>query len=977
MRRRIAVASMLLAAVTLILPSVALAVDTGAPDEPDFSISETADDPEVEELPPLDEPEPEPEEEGIEDAEEEPEIEEEQGSVEVEENASRQVMPSQVDEPESEKPSSLELSGPMLVVPGEVPALHLGEGEEPHVADFGEGLVAVEGEDGDLILLEDMDPEGATSGDLFEGRISVDWDDAIPTASVIASRVSERPETRGFAAASGTHTANVVWFSDTASRRIPTAAEIRQAVTQNAGGYWNQQTGGRVAGVAVAGTIQRKVVSFDVCDSARTWEEAAALFGKKTSSYWNGGNGSHLIVLVPGDKCGEGSGLGSVGQSMSSGGLVWAAVSTTDPSMWTGTIAHELGHNFGLGHANELACDGERIDAPPRASEMGNWGCRSVAYRDYYSAMGVGLTYYNWSTGAVVATNERKPGPLSAVHRKQLGLTGTVKRVDLNGGAEQTLTLSSTGQSSGVTTLEVISPKTGESVFVEYRSNVGLDAGTLYAQFASNQNLWSGGIAQINVGVRILRPLEGLGKNTSGVLQRREGSSWVQWYPTGSTFASYQTAPDGVAGVRVTVLSLTSAEARVKVSLNDGTAPATAFAKVPKVTATGTAKVGSTLKAEGATAAAWSPKATAVSYQWLRDGKTISGATGATYTLSGADAGKAVAVRATAKASGIGNQAATSPSRSVSPIQVTRLSGSTRYETNLSVNRAVAKVGAPVFVATGSAFPDALSAGPAVALVGGTLTLTSPGKMDQQSLNQIVAQKPRKIYIIGGTGAVSSAVERQLRSSTGISPVRIGGKDRYETSTKIYSRFFKGKSSSVAFVATGRDYPDALTASGAGGTLGAPVLLVNGKGGANLPANLRKSLKDSGVSQLVIAGGSGAVSTKIASNMQASGFKVVRVGGANRYETNIALNDWLGKQKGVRATEQIWVATGSNFPDALSAAVPAGAPGKRLVLSNGRCLPKPVVSSWLKGSSARVSSVRIVGGAGVVSAGVAKLQQCT
>ncbi|HEY9323904.1 MAG TPA: hypothetical protein VIP50_03150, partial [Agromyces sp.] len=72
------------------------------------------------------------------------------------------------------------------------------------------------------------------------------------------------------------------------------------------------------------------------------------------------------------------------------------------------------------------------------------------------------------------------------------------------------------------------------------------------------------------------------------------------------------------------------------------------FSKTPAPTVSGTAKVGSTLTAKPG---AWSPSATTITYQWLRNGKAISGATKSTYKLIAADAGKSVTVKTTASRS--------------------------------------------------------------------------------------------------------------------------------------------------------------------------------------------------------------------------------------------------------------------------------------------------------------------------------------
>lgn len=69
--------------------------------------------------------------------------------------------------------------------------------------------------------------------------------------------------------------------------------------------------------------------------------------------------------------------------------------------------------------------------------------------------------------------------------------------------------------------------------------------------------------------------------------------------------------------------------------------------KTPKVS--GTAKVKKKLKASAGT---WGPKGVKLSYQWLRNGKPIKGATKTSYKLVKKDAGKKISVKVTGKLSG-------------------------------------------------------------------------------------------------------------------------------------------------------------------------------------------------------------------------------------------------------------------------------------------------------------------------------------
>jgi hypothetical protein len=76
----------------------------------------------------------------------------------------------------------------------------------------------------------------------------------------------------------------------------------------------------------------------------------------------------------------------------------------------------------------------------------------------------------------------------------------------------------------------------------------------------------------------------------------------------------------------------------------------------------GTAKVGKKLSTKAAT---WQTTPSKLTYQWLRGGKKISGATHSTYKLVKADGGHKVAVKVTGSRSGYGSASTTSASVTV------------------------------------------------------------------------------------------------------------------------------------------------------------------------------------------------------------------------------------------------------------------------------------------------------------------------
>ncbi len=305
-------------------------------------------------------------------------------------------------------------------------------------------------------------------------------------------------------------------------------------------------------------------------------------------------------------------------------------------------------------------------------------------------------------------------------------------------------------------------------------------------------------------------------------------------------------------------------------------------------------------------------------------------------------------------------------------LEVTQYAGPNRYITNTWINQFRIMFGRPVFVATGTDFADALSVAPVAAKTGGLLVLTPPNEMPWQSHDLVKLAYPSKIYIIGGTGAVSQKVAKQL---DWIAPVeRIAGANRYETSYLILQKFFTG-TYKTAFVATGANFPDALSAAAAAGAKGAPVILVDGQRRTTMPAMPLQHMVDHGTERVVIVGGTGVVHQYIGDHI-GDYFPVRRLGGGDRYATNMLVNGYLNESYPVGTISELWLATGKNFPDALSAAGPAGHTLRRLVLSNGTCIPQPVVSGWIDAPGSQIKNVYLAGGSGVLSESVRTLVQC-
>ncbi len=156
---------------------------------------------------------------------------------------------------------------------------------------------------------------------------------------------------------------------------------------------------------------------------------------------------------------------------------------------------------------------------------------------------------------------------------------------------------------------------------------------------------------------------------------------------------------------------------------------------------------------------------------------------------------------------------------------VSRIAGSDRYGTAAAVSRSAFGPGVPAaFIATGDGFPDALAAGPAAMKLGGPVLLTARASVPQALRVELDRLNPQRIYILGGTGAVTDGVKQALQAYTPTAIVRLAGADRFATAVAISKTFFNRPAAS--YLATGMNFPDALSAVPAAGRAGAPLLLV-------------------------------------------------------------------------------------------------------------------------------------------------------
>lgn len=290
-----------------------------------------------------------------------------------------------------------------------------------------------------------------------------------------------------------------------------------------------------------------------------------------------------------------------------------------------------------------------------------------------------------------------------------------------------------------------------------------------------------------------------------------------------------------------------------------------------------------------------------------------------------------------------------------------RLSGEDRYGTAVDVSREAFPNGADtVVIATGQDWPDALCASALSGAVVGPVLLTAPDALPEDVAAEIERLGARYVYIVGGSGAVSGAVEDELYDLVDGYVFRLAGADRYATSRAVAARVIDilgSTYSGTALVTTGGNYPDALAGAPLAAGLDWPVLLAT-PDSVYVPADTTSAM---------ILGGTGAVTPAVQTYLEGKlgAGAVERVGGTDRYET-ASLIAQAGVDAGL-TWNGVGIASGEDFPDALAGGPVAGLQRTVIVLTTPDAL-NAHAGSVIDANKDEIESVRFFGGTGALSA---------
>lgn len=292
-------------------------------------------------------------------------------------------------------------------------------------------------------------------------------------------------------------------------------------------------------------------------------------------------------------------------------------------------------------------------------------------------------------------------------------------------------------------------------------------------------------------------------------------------------------------------------------------------------------------------------------------------------------------------------------------VSVDRLAGGDRYETAAAVASEFGQADR-VYLASGQEYFDALSGSPAAILDGAPVLLTTPGQVPQATQNALEELAPQEVVVVGGAEAIADDVLEQVEELTGAEVNRVSGENRYGTAMALATARFEAKYVSHVFIASGEDYADALSGGTRAGAEGSPILLTQAD---NLPAETAYALDELDPALVTVLGGEEAVSEEVLTEVGEHTEEVRRVAGEDRYETSALLAETTAPG------ERAMVASGEDFPDALSGSALAGHLGLDvpLLLTQPDNLPEVTGTALQERESATID---VLGGELTITDGV-------
>ena len=261
--------------------------------------------------------------------------------------------------------------------------------------------------------------------------------------------------------------------------------------------------------------------------------------------------------------------------------------------------------------------------------------------------------------------------------------------------------------------------------------------------------------------------------------------------------------------------------------------------------------------------------------------------------------------------------------------------GNNRYSTATEISKMNYATGGTVVLVNGNAVADGIAATPLAASENASILLSYKDVLPKETANRMKEIAPTKVIIIGGTNAISTALEEKIAKDYAVQIERVSGEDRYDTSFAIAKKLVEsGVEVNTAYVVSGKGEADALSIASKAGEEKQPIILTAKN---EMDAETYEWLKEQNLQNAYFIGGSRVISENIVSAMNeitVNDVSANRIAGKTREETNAKVISTLYK----KGYNTLFAAKSDVLVDALSAGPMAAQRGCPVVLVNSKGL---------------------------------------
>lgn len=286
-----------------------------------------------------------------------------------------------------------------------------------------------------------------------------------------------------------------------------------------------------------------------------------------------------------------------------------------------------------------------------------------------------------------------------------------------------------------------------------------------------------------------------------------------------------------------------------------------------------------------------------------------------------------------------------------------RVQAGSVYGTAVQASKRCAPNGAySVVVVNGTDWRSAIAGASLAGAARGPLLYVGMTWLPAETKAEIVRLGAKRVYVVGGTSAVSDGVVSGLASIVGRAGVeRVGSGDAYAVGATVASRVVSLKGSGfngTVLVASGASHRASIGGVALAAGSGYPVVFVNTSTGAyRLPAGTKRA---------IILGGTGSVSRTVESRLKRKLGKsrVSRLAGSGTYTTAVVVGKRSVKLR--HTWDGVTVVNPAKPTEAICGAVMAGRVGSVVLCTRRGSLPK-TTRLRLTASRHRIDSVHIFG----------------